>query len=314
MSDAAAAITVSDLQKRYGSVTAVDHLTFDVWAGEVFGLLGPNGAGKTTTVEVLEGYRRPDGGHVRVLGLDPSDDGPQLRPQIGVMLQEGGLYPGLKPRELLRLFASYYDDPDDPDRLLDVVGLRDAIGTAVRRLSGGQAQRLSLACALIGRPRVLFLDEPTAGMDPHARASTWDLVRELRDNGTTVLLTTHAMDEAEHLCDRVAIIASGRLAALGTPAELTRHAASDEIWFAAVPGLDRAALARALQLGSAQVVEERAGEYLVHAAATPARIADLACFLRDRDVTLAALQAGRRSLEEVFLQITAEASETSDRA
>jgi ABC-2 type transport system ATP-binding protein len=314
MNEAAVAIAVRDLQKQYGSVTAVDHLTFDVRAGEVFGLLGPNGAGKTTTVEVLEGYRRPDGGDVRVLGLDPSDDGPQLRPQIGVMLQEGGLYPGLKPRELLRLFASYYDDPDDPDRLLDVVGLRDAVGTAVRRLSGGQAQRLSLACALIGRPHVLFLDEPTAGMDPHARATTWDLVRELRDKGTTVLLTTHAMDEAEHLCDRVAIIASGRLAALGTPTELTRHAASDEIWFAAVPGLDCTALARVLQLGAQHVVEERAGEYLVRAPATPARIADLACFLRDRDVTLAALQAGRRSLEEVFLQITAEAPQTSERA
>jgi ABC-2 type transport system ATP-binding protein len=313
-SPTAVAISVSDLQKRYASVTAVDHLSFDVYAGEVFGLLGPNGAGKTTTVEVLEGYRRPDGGHVRVLGLDPTDDGPRLRPQIGVMLQEGGLYPGLKPRELLRLFASYYDDPDDPDRLLQLVGLQDAVGTAVRRLSGGQAQRLSLACALIGRPKVLFLDEPTAGMDPHARATTWDLVRELRDRGTTVLLTTHAMDEAEHLCDRVAIIASGKLAALGTPSELTRHAASDEIWFAAVPGLDCAALAGALGLGPQLVVEERAGEYLVRARATPARIADLACFLRDRDVTLAALQAGRRSLEEVFLQITAETSGTSERA
>jgi ABC-2 type transport system ATP-binding protein len=310
-SPTAVAIAVSDLQKRYASVTAVDHLSFDVHAGEVFGLLGPNGAGKTTTVEVLEGYRKPDGGQVRVLGLDPCDDGPRLRPQIGVMLQEGGLYPGLKPRELLRLFASYYDDPDDPDRLLQLVGLQDAVGTAVRRLSGGQAQRLSLACALIGRPRVLFLDEPTAGMDPHARATTWNLVRELRDRGTTVLLTTHAMDEAEHLCDRVAIIASGRLAALGTPTELTRHAASDEIWFAAEPGLDCAALAGALGLGPQLVVEERAGEYLVRAAATPARIADLACFLRDRDVTLAALQAGRRSLEEVFLQITAETSDRS---
>jgi ABC-2 type transport system ATP-binding protein len=241
---------------------------------------------------------------VRVLGLDPGADGPQLRPQIGVMLQEGGLYPGLKPLELLRLFAAYYDDPDDPERLIDVVGLRDAVGTAVRRLSGGQQQRLSLASALIGKPRVLFLDEPTAGMDPHARATTWGLVRELRDAGTTVLLTTHAMDEAEQLCDRVAIIANGRLAALGSPAELTRHAAGDEIWFAAPPGLDVRALAGALSLAPHLVVEERPGEYIVRAAVTPARIADLACFLRDRDITLAALQAGRRSLEEVFLQIT----------
>ena len=152
----------------------------------------------------------------------------------------------------------------------------------------------------------MFLDEPTAGMDPHARATTWQLVRALRDRGVTVLLTTHAMDEAEQLCDRVAIVTSGRLAALGTPAELTRDAISDEVWFAAVPGLDVHAIARALDVGPGAVVEERPGEYLVRIAATPALVADLACYLRDRDVMLLALQAGRRSLEEVFLQITAD--------
>jgi ABC-2 type transport system ATP-binding protein len=303
---AALAVTVDALEKRYGALHAVDGLTFDVQAGEVFGLLGPNGAGKTTTVEILEGYRKADGGRVRVLGLDPWRDGARLRPRIGVMLQDGGLYPALKPPELLRLFASYYDDPDDPERLLDLVELRDASRTPVRRLSGGQAQRLSLACALVGRPEMLFLDEPTAGMDPHARATTWSIVRDLRDRGTTILLTTHAMDEAEQLCDRVAIIASGRIAALGSPTDLTRHAAGDEIWFAAAPGVDCAALARELSLPAPLVFEDRPGEYLVRAPATPGRIAALACFLRDRDVTLAALQAGRRSLEEVFLQITAE--------
>jgi ABC-2 type transport system ATP-binding protein len=299
-------ITVAGLEKRYGSIHAVDGLSFDVARGEVFGLLGPNGAGKTTTVEILEGYRSPDAGRVQVLGLDPVRDGARLRPRIGVMLQEGGLYPRLKPLELLRLFAAYYDDSEDPDRMLDVVGLRESVGTPVRRLSGGQQQRLSLACALIGKPEVLFLDEPTAGMDPHARATTWQLVRDLRDRGVTVLLTTHAMDEAEHLCDRVAIITGGRLAALGTPLELTQHAAAEEIWFAAAPGLDTSALAGALGVEPNDVVEERPGEYLVRAAGTPARIADLACHLRDRDITLAALQAGRRSLEEVFLQITAD--------
>ena len=300
------AISVVGLAKHYGSTRAVDGLSFDVARGEVFGLLGPNGAGKTTTVETLEGYRTPDLGTVRVLGLDPVRDAPALRPRIGVMLQEGGLYPGLKPLELLRLFAAYYDNADEPEVLLDTVGLRDTAGTAVRRLSGGQVQRLSLACALIGRPEVVFLDEPTAGMDPHARATTWQLVRDLRDRGVTVLLTTHAMDEAEQLCDRVAIITGGKLAALGSPAELTQHAVSDEIWFAAAPGLDVAAIGRALGLGETDVVEDRAGEYVVRAAGTPERIADLACFLRDANVTLAALQAGRRSLEEVFLQITAE--------
>src|SRR5690242_11024281 len=301
-----ATITVANLVKRYGAVAAVDGLSFDVHEGEVFGLLGPNGAGKTTTVEILEGYREADGGTARVLGFDPTHDGAQLRPLIGVMLQEGGMYPGLRPLEVLRLFAAYYDDPDDAERLLDVVGLRDAARTTVRRLSGGQKQRLSLAAALIGRPRVLFLDEPTAGMDPLARATTWKLVRELRDAGTTVLLTTHAMDEAEHLCDRVAIIAGGKLAALGSPAELTRAAVADDIWFAAEPGLDVVMLAKTLELDPSAVVEERPGEYTVRAPGTPARVADLACFLRDHDVTLYALQAGRRSLEEVFLQITAE--------
>jgi ABC-2 type transport system ATP-binding protein len=303
---AAPAISVHALVKRYGAMTAVDGCSFTVEPGEVFGLLGPNGAGKTTTVEILEGYRTPDAGTVRVLDLDPQREGTQLRPRIGVMLQAGGLYPGLRPLELLRLFAAYYDDPESPERLLDVVGLRDSQRTPVRRLSGGQAQRLSLACALIGKPEVVFLDEPTAGMDPHARATTWELVRDLAARGTTVMLTTHGMDEAEHLCGRVAIMAGGRLAALGTPAELTQHAAGEEMWFAATPGLDRVALAAAIGVPVDVVIEERPGEYVLHVPGTPQRIADLAVFLRDRDVTLAALQAGRRSLEEVFLQITAE--------
>ncbi|HUI49450.1 MAG TPA: ABC transporter ATP-binding protein [Acidimicrobiia bacterium] len=300
------AISVVGLEKRYGTTRAVDGLSFDVARGEVFGLLGPNGAGKTTTVETLEGYRTPDRGTVRVLGLDPVREAAALRPRIGVMLQEAGLYPGLKPLELLRLFAAYYDDPESPEALLDTVGLRDAAATSVRRLSGGQTQRLSLACALIGRPEVVFLDEPTAGMDPHARATTWQLVRDLRGRGVTVLLTTHAMDEAEQLCDRVAIVTGGKLAALGSPSELTQHAATDEIWFAADPGLDTSAIAGALGLGENDVVEDRSGEYVIRSACTPALVADLACHLRDMNVTLAALQAGRRSLEEVFLHITAE--------
>jgi ABC-2 type transport system ATP-binding protein len=300
------AVRVDGLEKHYGGLRAVDGLSFEVAAGEVFGLLGPNGAGKTTTVETLEGYRAPDRGTVRVLGLDPIGEGRALRPRIGVMLQQGGLYPGLKPRELLALFAAYYDDAESPDALLDLVGLRDAVRTPVRRLSGGQQQRLSLACALVGKPEIVFLDEPTAGMDPHARATTWQLVRDLRDRGVTVLLTTHAMDEAEHLCDRVAIISAGKLAALGSPAELTRTAVADEIWFSAAPGIDLNVLAKVLEVEPADVVESPAGEYLVRAAGTPARVADLACYLRDNDLAMYALQSGRRSLEAVFLQITAE--------
>jgi ABC-2 type transport system ATP-binding protein len=300
------AIEVDGLAKRYGPILAVDDLSLSVEAGEVFGLLGPNGAGKTTTVEVLEGYRRPDSGSVRVLGLDPIADGPALRPRIGVMLQEGGLAPGMRVHEMLSLFAAFYEDADDPARLLDVVGLVPQRDTAVRRLSGGQRQRLSLALALVGRPDCVFLDEPTAGMDPHARADTWDLVRGLRTDGVTVLLTTHAMDEAEELCDRVAIIDHGRLVACGSPSELTRSAAADETWFTTANRLSPAEIAAALGLEPSQVTEPHPREYVVGAAATPALVAELAAWLRDHDVSIGELRGGRRSLEEVFLRLTRE--------
>jgi ABC-2 type transport system ATP-binding protein len=302
------AVEVCDLRKSYGDTVAVDGLSFRVERGEVFGLLGPNGAGKTSTVETLEGYRRPDQGTVRVLALDPVADQRALAPRVGVMLQEGGLYPGIRPLEVLRLFAAFYDEPEDPDRLLDVVGLRPAARTLVRRLSGGQRQRLSLALALVGRPEVVFLDEPTAGMDPHARVTTWKVIRSLREGGKTVLLTTHAMDEAERLCDRVAIIDRGRLVALGSPAELTRSEGAGETRFSAAPGLELAALAGALSLPPAAVSEDRPGEYVVRAAPSPELVASLAGWLRDRGVALGDLRAGRRSLEEVFLSLTGEAS------
>lgn len=299
-------IEVAGLEKRYGDTPAVDGLSLSVGTGEIFGLLGPNGAGKTTTVEILEGYRRPDAGSVRVLGLDPWRDGARLRPRIGVMLQDGGLYPGIRPLEALRLFASYYDEPDDPERLLGLVGLGEARRTVVRRLSGGQAQRLSLALALVGRPEMVFLDEPTAGMDPHARATTWRFVRELREQGVTVLLTTHAMDEAEQLCDRVAIIDHGRLVACGTPAELTSVAVAEGVWFRTAPGLDVGSIARSLGLPDGSVVEERPGEYRAGALVTPHLVADLAAWMRDHGATLGELRAGRQSLEEVFLRLTGE--------
>jgi ABC-2 type transport system ATP-binding protein len=300
------AIEVAALEKRYGDNHAVNGISLSIGAGEVFGLLGPNGAGKTTTVEILEGYRKPDAGTVSVLGLDPWRDGSQLRPRIGVMLQEGGLYPGVRPLEVLHLFAAYYDDPDDPERLLSLVGLDDAKRTYVRRMSGGQQQRLSLALALVGRPSVVFLDEPTAGMDPHARATTWTMIRELRAQGVTVVLTTHAMDEAEHLCDRVAIIDHGRVVACDTPTALTTHAAADETSFSAAPGLDVDGLAGELAIASGAVREIRPGDYLVETAATPELVATLAAALRDRGVLLSELRAGRRSLEDVFLRLTGE--------
>ncbi len=303
-----AAVEIDGLRVAYGATVAVDGLSLTVAEGEVFGLLGPNGAGKTTTVETLEGFRRPDAGTVRVLGRDPRTERAALAPAIGVMLQDGGLYPGIRPPEVLRLFAAYYDDHEDPDALLDLVGLRPAAGTVVRRLSGGQRQRLSLALALVGRPRLVFLDEPTAGMDPHARLTTWEVISGLRARGTTVLLTTHGMNEAERLCDRVAILDGGRLVALGSPDELTSGAGGGETRFSAVPGLDCAALAVAVGLAPGAVTEERPGRYLVEAAGTPALIAGLAGWMADHDVALGDLQAGRRSLEEVFLTLTAESA------
>jgi ABC-2 type transport system ATP-binding protein len=222
------------------------------------------------------------------------------------MLQEGGLAPGMRAHEVLELFAAFYDDADNPQRLLDVVGLGAQRDATVRRLSGGQRQRLSLALALVGRPECVFLDEPTAGMDPHARAGTWDLIRDLRTNGVTVLLTTHAMDEAEQLCDHVAIIDHGRLVASGSPADLTTAAAGDETWFSAVAELPVAELAAALGAEASSVSEPRPGEYLIGAAATPALVADLAIWLRDHDVSIGELRGGRRSLEEVFLRLTSD--------
>src|SRR5579862_902798 len=238
-----AAISVARLVKRYGEHLAVNDLSFEVSPGEIFALLGPNGAGKTTTVEILEGYRKADRGAARVLGLDPQRDGATLKPQIGVMLQQDGLYPTMRAREVLDLFASYFNDPADPDALMTLVGLQDAAKTRCRQLSGGQKRRLALAVALVGKPTLVFLDEPTAGMDPQARLATWEIIRDLRREGATVLLTTHLMDEAEKLADRVAIIDHGKLIALDTPTGLTGGEAAGMVRFSAPAGMDCAALA-----------------------------------------------------------------------
>jgi ABC-2 type transport system ATP-binding protein len=298
------AIEVAALEKRYGPTPAVDGITFSIAIGEVFGLLGPNGAGKTTTVEILEGYRRADGGEVRVLGVDPWREGDQLRPRIGVMLQEGGLYPGVRPLEALQLFASYYDDPDDPERLLRVVGLDDSRHTLVRRMSGGQQQRLSLAAAVIGRPELVFLDEPTAGMDPQARHATWEIISGLRAAGVGVILTTHFMDEAERLSDHVAIIDHGRMVAEGTPAFLTGSAG--QLRFRAEPGLDMDGLMAALPAGAA-AKESPAGHYVVEvlgAAVDPKLLATVTAWCAERSVLANSLRIESRTLEDVFLELT----------
>lgn len=303
-----AVIEATDLVKTYGSRRAVDGVSFQVARGEVLVVVGPNGAGKTTTVEILEGYRHPDGGTARVLGLDPSRDHRELCQRMGVMLQEGGIYPGIRALEALALFAAYYADAARPEELLEAVGLTEAARTPVRHLSGGQRQRLSLALALIGRPSVLFLDEPTAGMDPRGRAAAWEVVRTHRAEGVAVVLTTHAMDEAEALGDRVAVIDHGRLVAIGTPAELAAAAPVAETRFSAEPGLDLGNLAARLGMGRARVSETRPGEYVISASGTPELVAELTAWLRDRGVGLGDLRAGRQSLEDVYLRLTAETS------
>jgi len=304
MTDPPPAIEVCNLTVRYGELVAVDGLSFIARGGTVTALLGPNGAGKTSTVETLEGYRRPSDGTVRVLGLDPVADHRRLMPSIGVMLQDGGVATGIRPLEVLRLFASYYDDPDDPDALLERVGLGDRRRVPWRHLSGGERQRLSLALALVGRPRVAFLDEPTAGIDPAGRQLIRRIVAELRDAGVCVLLTTHDLDEAERLADHVLIVDGGRLLAAGSPAELMGATDDGEIRFGAPPGLDTASLAR--RLDGAAVTEVAPGEYLVATPATPAAVAALTAWLAERDLPLAELRAGRKRLEDVFLRLTRE--------
>src|SRR3954468_21264565 len=217
-------VQVRALVKRYGRKTAVDGLDLVAGSG-VTAVLGPNGAGKTTTVETCEGYRKPDAGTVRVLGLDPVREAAALRPRVGVMLQSGGVYSGARADEMLRHVAALHAHPLDVDALIERLGLGGCGRTAYRRLSGGQQQRLALAMAVVGRPELVFLDEPTAGLDPQARRGTWDLVRAMKDDGVSVVLTTHFLDEAEQLADHVVVIDAGRVVAAGTPAELTRSGA-----------------------------------------------------------------------------------------
>ncbi len=300
----APAVVVEDLRITYGDLVAVDGLGFTARAGEVVALLGPNGAGKTSTIEALEGFRRPAGGTVRVLDLDPVADHDRLVPRIGVMLQEGGLYPGIRVAEILALFAAYYDDAADPTALLARVGLADHARATARRLSGGQQQRLALALALVGRPAVAFLDEPTAGLDVDGRLLVREVIGEERDRGTCVLLATHDLAEAEKVADRVVIVDKGRVVADGTPDELM-SGGTEELRFGAAPGLDVAALAAVV---GGPVVEDPPGEYRADVAPTPGTVAALTAWLAERELPLGDLRAGRQHLEDVFLRLTREAS------
>ncbi|HZQ59041.1 MAG TPA: ABC transporter ATP-binding protein [Acidimicrobiales bacterium] len=296
-----AAVTVEDLVVRYGEVTAVGGVSFDAHAAQVTAVLGPNGAGKTTTIETIEGYRRPTSGRARVLGLDPVRDRGPVRARIGVMLQSGGVYPTMGPAEALRLFAAYYPSPLDPVALLERVGLGPVATTPWRRLSGGEQRRLSLALALVGRPSVAFLDEPTAGVDAAGRIVIREVIRELRDDGVAVLLATHELDEASRLADQVVIVDHGRVAAAGTPAELMGSGGASDLRFGAQPGIDTVALAAAV---GAPVIEAQPGEYVVQGDGSPERVAALTAWLAAHGLPLADLRAGRQTLEDVFLRLT----------
>lgn len=297
------AVQVTDLVKRYGGKTAVDGLSLTFGQAEITAVLGPNGAGKTTLVETCEGYRRPDDGTVRVLGLDPWTDARRLRPRVGVMLQSGGVYPGARAVEMLRHTAKLHAHPLPVDTLVERLGLTDCGRTTYRRLSGGQQQRLALAMALIGRPELVFLDEPTAGMDPHARHATWDLIGELREDGVSVVLTTHLMDEAEQLADRVAIVDGGRVIAHGSPEELRRDGQDDALRFDSRPGLDLDSLQRALPDG-AHAAEVSPGSYRVAATVDPELVAAVSSWCAQHDVLPESLGVRGRTLEDAFLDLT----------
>jgi ABC-2 type transport system ATP-binding protein len=297
------AVEATGLVKRYGARTAVDGLDLTVPRGGVTAVLGPNGAGKTTTVEMCEGYRRPDGGTARVLGLDPVTQAAKLRPRIGVMLQSGGVYPGAHAVEMLRHTASLHAHPVDPALLIERLGLEACGRTPYRRLSGGQQQRLALAMAVVGRPELVFLDEPTAGLDPQARHATWDLVRELRADGVTVVLTTHYMDEAEQLADDVVIIDGGRAIAQGSPEELCRGGAENTLRFSGRPGLDLASLLNALPADTL-AAELTPGNYRIEGKVDPQLLATVTSWCAQHGVMPDRLAVERRTLEDVFLEMT----------
>ena len=298
-------MSLRGVTKAYGPQRGVMDLDLEVAEGELLAVLGPNGAGKTTSVEIMEGYRRPDRGTVRVLGLDPVRDRRRCLPQLGIMLQEGGVYPSLSVGEAVRLFAAYFANPVPPSELLQLVGLSDRVRSRYRTLSGGERQRLSLALALVGRPRLLFLDEPTAGMDPRARLLTWEAVREQRRRGVTVLLTTHSMEEAERLADRVAILNRGRLVALDTPAALIGAGGGGVVELETVEALTPEGEARLLALASVERSRAVApGRYLVRTANPPQALVEIAALLRDEGPPVHRLQVGGGSLEEVFLELT----------
>ena len=308
-------IEITGLRKAYGSRTVLDGIDLAVRPGELLALLGPNGAGKTTTVEIVEGYREPDAGTVRVLGEDPRHGGAALKARVGLMLQGGaGLEPRATPRDLLQLYGAFHAGVRRADELIELVGLTPVARTRVRRLSGGERQRLSLAIALVGEPEVLILDEPTAGMDPEARRATRELVASLRDGGRTILLTTHDLGDVEHLADRVAILHRGRILAAGSPDELTTGGSTAVSFRLHAPASPTAlgALAGRLRARNPGVELRAAGSSpttfeIGPGAASADVVADLASWAAREGLLIVELRAGAASLEERYLELTGDA-------
>jgi ABC-2 type transport system ATP-binding protein len=296
------AVEVTDLVMRYGPTTAVDGLSLTVRAGEVTAVLGPNGAGKTTTIETCEGYRRPQSGSIRVLGLDPLVEHRALAARVGVMLQQGGAWSAARAEEMLGYIASLHAHPLPVDQLIERLGLGGCGRTPYRRLSGGQQQRLGIAMALVGRPELVFLDEPTAGLDPQARRATWDLIEELSGEGVTVVLTTHYIEEAERLADRVHVLDHGKVIASGTPTELTARAAGETIRFSA-PSAEMDGLAGVLPQGCTVAVEPD-GRFVVSGNVSPEALAAVTSWCAAHGIMPQGLTVGRTTLEDVFLQLT----------
>lgn len=293
-------VTVEHLRKNYGSTVAVADVTLAVEPGEIFGVLGPNGAGKTTTVECIGGLRAPDGGTVSVLGLDPQRDKTELRQRLGVQLQESRLPDKLRVGEALELYASFYRSPDDPARLLDLLGLTAKRGTSYKKLSGGQKQRLSIALALVGDPQIVVLDELTTGLDPQARRDTWQLIKEIRANGVTVLLVTHFMEEAEWLCDRIAVIDAGTVVAIDTPAGLVAGVnAEQRIRFRPSAPLDEGLLTALPEVRS---VQQQGGHLVVTGSGNVLHA--VTALLARRQIVAEELRVDQTSLDDAFMALT----------
>jgi ABC-2 type transport system ATP-binding protein len=299
-----AIVQVKELRKSYAATIAVDAISFEVKEGEIFGMVGPNGAGKTTTIECLEGLRKPDGGLIRVLGVDPQSDGKTLRTRTGMQLQQSNLPERIKTREALDLYASFYPKAADWEKLLVQLGLEEKRNTPFSKLSGGQKQRLFIALALLPDPQLVFLDELTTGLDPQARHAIWDLVREVRSKGKTVLLTTHFMEEAERLCDRVAILDQGRIVALDTPTALIRNLGVEERVVFSVDGSLPEAFTDALSGGArVEIQGERVTIHGKNGRQVPL-VSEVVGLLSEQGIPFRDLRTEQPTMEDVFLNLT----------